>query len=248
MIMHSGQLPAILCAAALALTCSSCDNNTPDDRHWRPADAVTPFMNNNEPDRLNEMTRIAAHGDPELVFFGDSITQGWMTQGKEVWDRFYGARHAVNFGIGMAETGNLLWRIHAGRFDTIHPRLIVLMIGTNNTQYSRHTPQQIADGITLVVQELLTRLPDTKILLLGILPRGRTVDDAYRANNEAVNRLIARAGDDERVFYRDIGSVFLAADGSIRRELMSDPVHLSTQGYLQWAQAIEDDIVQLLGE
>jgi len=248
MIMLSGQLPAILCAAALALTCSSCDNNTPDARHWLPADAVTPFMNQDEPDRLNEMTRIAAHGDPELVFFGDSITQEWLTQGNEVWDRFYGARHAANFGIGMAETGNLLWRIRAGYFDTIHPRLIVLMIGTNNTQYSRHTPQQIADGINLVAQELLTRLPGTKILLLGIFPRGMTVDDAYRANNKVVNRLIARTGDDKQVFYRDIGSAILAEDGSIRRELMSGPVHLNKQGYLQWAKAIEDDIVQLLGE
>lgn len=242
------QLPSVLSALTLLALSASCENNVPANKHSRPDEATTPFMNLYEPDRLKEVARIASDSDADLVFLGDSITQGWLKNGKEVWDKFYGDRRALNFGIGMAETGNLLWRINAGHFDIIQPRLIVLLIGTNNSQYSKHTPQQISEGVATVVKELLIRQPKTKILLLGIFPRGTTTDDPYRLNNEATNRLIARIGDGEQIFFRDISEVFLRPDRSVIKELMADPVHLNRQGYLRWAEAMEKDIKQLLGE
>jgi beta-glucosidase len=99
-----------------------------------------------------------------------------------------------------------------------------------------------------VVEALQARLPETGILLLGIFPRGRTVDDPRRLNNEAANRLLASLADGKRVIFRDIGGAFLNPDGSVNSELMRDPVHLNAQGYRVWAEAVEADISRMLGE
>jgi len=233
----------------LVITAVSCDRNPPDESVARsPADAVTPFRNPHETERLQVLGEVAQQSGVELVFLGDSITQYWERQGKVVWEEFYGDRHALNFGVGMAQTGNLLWRIDAGHFDFIQPRLIVLMIGTNNTHYGAHTPQQVAAGVAAVVEALQARLPETAILLLGIFPRGRAVDDPQRRNNEAANRLLASLPDGKRVSFRDIGGAFLNPDGSVNSELMQDPVHLNAQGYRVWAEAIEADIARMLGK
>ncbi|HYQ71768.1 MAG TPA: GDSL-type esterase/lipase family protein [Gammaproteobacteria bacterium] len=214
-----------------------------------PAGATTPFRNPYAAERLQLPTLAARQTDGvELVFLGDSITQSWDRQGRAVWKEFYGQRHALNFGVNMAQTGNLLWRIEAGHFDAIRPRLVVLMIGTNNTRYGGHSPPQIAAGVAAVIEALQSRLPETRILLLGIFPRGRTTDDPWRRNNEAANRLLASQGDGKRVIFRDIGSAFLNRDGSVKPELMKDPVHLNARGYRVWAEAIEADISRLLDE
>jgi beta-glucosidase len=243
-----GYLHALLLAFALSLATVSCERDLPADRAVRPVDATTPFRNQHEPERIEEVARLAQQPNVDLVFLGDSLTHYWNRHGKEVWEKFYGKRRTVNLGIGWSETGNILWRIRAGHFDTIKPRLIVLMIGTNNTQHGGHTPQQISNGIIAIVEELLARMPDTKILVLGIFPRGTSIDDPYRQNNEETNSLISRIADGRRIFFKDIGHVFLNPDGSVNQELMADPVHLNTMGYQAWAEAIEDDISQILGD
>ena len=108
----------------------------------------------------------ARKGNIDLLFLGDSITQGWHNN--EVWKRFYGPRHAANFGIGGDRTQHVLWRIENGEIDGIHPRVAVLMIGTNNA--GSNSADEIAAGVTAIVQELRKRLPETKVLLLGVFP------------------------------------------------------------------------------
>ena len=241
---------ALLAVLVLVITVVSGQRSATDEAVApSPADATTPFRNPYETERLQMLGQQAARQPGvQLVFLGDSITQYWERQGREVWEEFYGDRHALNFGVGMAQTGNLLWRIEAGHFDFIEPRLIVLMIGTNNTHFGGHTPPQIAAGVAAVIDALQTRLPETRILLLGIFPRGREVDDPRRGNNEAVNRLLASQADGDRVIFRDISAAFLNPDGSVNRELMKDPVHLNARGYRAWSEAIEADISRLLGE
>ena len=111
----------------------------------------------------------AKQGKIDLLFLGDSITQGWHDNA--VWKRFYGPRHAANFGIGGDRTEHVLWRLQHGEVDGIHPRVVVLMIGTNNS--GDNTSGEIVAGIKAIVDELRKRLPDSKILLLGVFPRGQ---------------------------------------------------------------------------
>ncbi len=185
----------------------------------------------------------AKKGNIEVLFLGDSITQGWNSNG--VWKRFYGPRHAANFGIGGDRTEHVLWRIEHGEIDGIHPRVVVLMIGTNNS--GSNTADEIALGIAAIVKELRQRLPETKVLLLGIFPRGQK-PDATRAKLEEVNRQVSRLDDGSHVTYLDIAKAFLNPDGTLSREIMPDYLHLTAKGYRLWADAIEPTLWRLLNE
>jgi lysophospholipase L1-like esterase len=182
-------------------------------------------------------------GPIDLLFLGDSITQGWNEN--TVWQRYYGPRHAANFGIGGDRTQHVLWRIQNGELDGIEPKVTVLMIGTNNL--SGDTPDEIAQGIKTIVAELRNRLPKTQVLLLGVFPRSPKPDSA-REQIKTINEKIARLDDGSHVRYLDIGKAFLNSDGTISPEVMPDYLHLSTKGYRIWAEAMEPTLWSMLDE
>ncbi|MEM6687999.1 MAG: sulfatase/phosphatase domain-containing protein, partial [Planctomycetota bacterium] len=84
-------------------------------------------------ERDKEMTRNAAKGEADLLFIGDSITQGWEGRGKSVWQKYYADRKALNLGIGGDRTENVIWRLTHGNLGKTKPKVAVVMIGTNNT-------------------------------------------------------------------------------------------------------------------
>jgi lysophospholipase L1-like esterase len=191
----------------------------------------------------------AAEGKIDLLFLGDSITQGWNGRNDEgkgprqVWDRYYGARKAANFGIGGDRTEHVLWRLQHGEVDGIAPKLVVLMIGTNNLRDD--TPGEIAEGITEVVKTLRAKLPETKVLLLAVFPRSPQ-PGPVRERVAAINERIAKLDDGRSVKYLDIGPRFLGDDGTISAEVMPDYLHLSRKGYRIWADAIEPTLRSML--
>jgi len=198
----------------------------------------------------------AKQGGIQVLFLGDSITDFWRDAnpqrgGKAVWDREYAPLHAANFGISGDRTQNVLWRLEHGEADGYQPRVVVLMIGTNNTGLERDgvtprnsTPEVVA-GVTAVVRELRGRFPEAKILFLAIFPRGAK-DSPQRAQVAEVNRELAKLNDGEHVFYLDIGGRFLDAAGDIPRDIMPDQLHPSLTGYEIWADAIRAPLRQLL--
>ena len=180
---------------------------------------------------------------PELVFLGDSITHFWGGQpadarlrGPEVWEKYYGSRKAINIGYGWDRTENMLWRLRHGEVDGIAPKVVVVMAGTNNAGIN--TVEEIAAGVTAICDELHTRLPRARILLLGIFPRGPK-PDAMRDKLTAINALLSRLDGQKNVTYLDIGNVFLEKDGSISKEIMNDYLHPTAAGYERWAAAME---------
>jgi lysophospholipase L1-like esterase len=185
----------------------------------------------------------ARKGNIDLLFLGDSITQGWHDNA--VWKRFYGPRHAANFGIGGDRTQHVLWRLEHGEVDGIHPRVAVLMIGTNNAR--DNTSVEISAGIKAIVEELRKRLPDSKILLLGVFPRGQK-PNGLREKLDDVNDQISRLGNGKSVFYLNIGRAFLNPDETISLDVMPDYVHLTAKGYRLWADAMEPTLWKLLDE
>jgi beta-glucosidase len=185
-------------------------------------------------------------GKVDLIFLGDSITQGWEGAGKNVWAESYGKRNAVNLGIGGDRTQHVLWRLDHGNIDNISPKLAVLMIGTNNS--GTNTSEQIAEGIQAIVDKLRTKLPQTKVLVLAIFPRGADASDAKRQVNEGANAIVAKLADNKHVFYLDIGQHFLADDGSLSKEVMPDLLHLNEKSYQIWADSIEPKVKELMGE
>jgi lysophospholipase L1-like esterase len=179
---------------------------------------------------------IAKQGDFNLLFLGDSITDGWRNRGKAVWDENFASLKAANFGISGDRTEHVLWRLQNGELDGAHPKLVVLMIGTNNT--GTNSADEIAEGVTAVVKEIETRCPATKILLLGVFPRGEKPDGHARSKIKQVNSIIAKLDDGSRVKYLDIGSKFLDPDGTLPKTIMPDSLHPNESGYRIWAAAI----------
>jgi lysophospholipase L1-like esterase len=180
---------------------------------------------------------------PDIVMLGDSITHFWGGEpvggrrtGVDEWNRFFAGRRVVNLGYGWDRTENVLWRITHGEFDEVTPKVVVVMIGTNNLD--RNTPDEIAAGIAEICVELHRRARATHILLLGIFPRGAT-PDATRAKIDAVNQRIATLDGRDGVTYLDIGRTFLEPDGSISTDVMYDHLHPTAKGYALWAAAME---------
>ena len=194
--------------------------------------------------RHEKMNERVKQGNVDLVFIGDSITQGWEGNGKGVWKKYYGKRNAVNLGIRGDRTQHVLWRLDHGNLDDISPKLAVVMIGTNNSR--ENTPEEIADGVEAIVGQLRSALPETKVLLLAIFPRGENGQDERRRVNQDANERIAKLNDGMRVKYLDIGQGFLEDDGTLTREIMPDLLHLSEKGYTIWADAIESAVAEAL--
>lgn len=197
--------------------------------------------------RQQKINDRAKQGDVELLFIGDSITQGWEgPPGKDVWQKFYGTRKAMNAGISGDRTQHVLWRLENGNIDGIKPKLAVVMIGTNNS--GTDSPDDIAAGITAIVRKLREELPATKVLLLGIFPRGATPADSQRKVNQATNEIIKSLDDGKSVYFLDISAEFLDDDGKLSKQIMPDLLHLNTRGYEIWAESIEPKVAELLGK
>jgi len=197
--------------------------------------------------RHESINERAKQGDVDLVFIGDSITQNWEGAGKEVWEKYYGKRKAVNLGISGDRTQHVLWRLENGNIDGISPKVAVLMIGTNNSNGSDYTAEQIGEGITAIVKKLNEKLPKTKVLILAAFPRGEK-PSPQREKLAKASEIAGSLADDKQIFYLDIGKKFLDADGTLSRELMPDLLHLNPKSYGIWAESIEETLVKLLGE
>lgn len=184
--------------------------------------------------------------DPELVFLGDSITQGWEDAGAEVFEEAFGQWRTLNLGFSGDRTENVIWRLEHGEVEGIDPELVVLMIGTNNTGHRMDPPDEVAAGITEIVDQLRDRLPGAEVLLLAIFPRGETVDDSERQNNRATNRLIRPLGEREGVHYASVNSVFTDEEGRLDSELMPDLLHPNAEGYRLLADELKPMVEGLM--
>lgn len=196
--------------------------------------------------RHESFNKRVAQGNCDLIFIGDSITQGWEGRGKGVWAKYYAKRNAVNLGIGGDRTQHVIWRLDNGNLYRIKPKAAVIMIGTNNS--GSNSSKEIADGVKVIVQQLRKKLPETKVLVLGVFPRGANNADKRRQINEGANALFKKLADGKAVHYLDIGPEFLEKDGTLTREVMPDLLHLSEKGYTIWAESIEAKLKELMGE
>jgi beta-glucosidase len=186
-------------------------------------------------------------GDVDMIFIGDSITHSWENNGKEVWQKYYGHRKAVNLGFSGDRTQHVLWRLDNGNIDGISPKVAVIMIGTNNSNKDDNTAEEIADGIIAICKKLRAKLPKTKILLLAVFPRAEK-PCPQREKIAKANKIASKITDDKMIHYLDIGPKFLQPDKSISKEIMPDYLHLTPRGYQIWAEALEPTVARFMGE
>lgn len=196
---------------------------------------------------------------PALVFYGDSITQQWEYDGPQdwrryapVWQRFYGARNAVNLGYSGDTTASLIWRIQNGEASGIAPRAAIILIGANNLGRLKWSRDDTVAGIERIVRDLRQRLPSTRLLLLGILPSDRTAWG--RETEDAVNRVLAqRFPRGHETTFLDLGHLFMR-NGRVDHDLYYDPklnppaapLHPTAQAMARLAEAMEPTLVTMM--
>ena len=185
------------------------------------------------------------NGKVGVLFVGDSITAGWKGAGKKAFADHYGAMDPFNIGIGGDRTQHVIWRLENGEVEGISPKAAVLMIGTNNL--GGNSNEEIVAGVTKVVKTLNAKLPNTKVLLLGIFPRSPKAADPQRGRIKAINEEIAKLDNGGKtVKYLDIGAKFVDASGDLPKETMPDFLHLSEKGYQIWAESIDPTLKELM--
>ncbi len=187
----------------------------------------------------------AEKGEAELILIGDSITHGW--DGKaDLYGKYFGEYKPINMGFGGDRTQHVLWRLDHGEVDGISPKAAMLMIGTNNSNKEDNTAEEIADGIIAIVEKLREKLPETKVLILAIFPRGEG-PSTQREKNAKASELASKIADDENVFFLDIGDEFLEDDQTLTKEIMPDLLHLSEKGYAIWGEAVAPKLKEIMG-
>ncbi|MEA3210302.1 MAG: hypothetical protein QOE70_3359 [Chthoniobacter sp.] len=245
------QAPAAPLAPARPITPATA---TPFPLPAQPPDIAAPKMDPKTGER--QATFMAAHekflatakeGKAQVLFLGDSITAGWGGAGKEVWAKAFGAYEPANFGIGGDRTQHVLWRITNGELEGLKPKVAVILIGTNNVASS--SAEEIAKGVTRIVETVRARLPKTKILLLAVFPRGEKPDGKLGVNNEKIkqlNAIIAKLDDKKNIHFLDIGPKFTQGKDALDKKIMPDFLHLSPAGYQIWADSMTPKLKELM--
>ena len=195
--------------------------------------------------RFAERQEQAEKGECPFVFMGDSITHGW--DGK-LGTNFPDMK-IVNVSFSGDRTEHTLWVIDNLDWKKVNAKVIMLMIGTNNTGHrnrDQESPQDTFDGIKAIIAKLSEKTPDTKILLLAIFPRSESAGEQARVRNATVNAMVPTLADNKRVFFMDIGARFLAADGAtLTKDIMPDLLHLNDKGYAIWGEAVKGKLEAL---
>jgi beta-glucosidase len=242
-------LVALLLTSTIIVGCVSQQQIAFKSIEGKNHSAVTPVQRTDKwwlprQDAVNERLK---QGKVDMLFIGDSITQGWEGAGKEIWSTYYTPRNAVNMGFSGDRTQHVLWRLDHSNLEGLSPKLAIIMIGTNNSNRNDNTAEEIADGIIAICHRLRTKLPQTKILLLAIFPRN-SEPSAQRQKNAEASRIISKVADGRTIYYLDINSKFLKKAGLLTKDIMPDYLHPNKAGYKIWAEAIEPKVARLMGE
>lgn len=219
-----------------------------------PAPANVAFHNERNDTRHQSFVDIAKKGNINLLFVGDSITDWFYwprgtgeATGGNVWEANFAPLKAADFAIAGDTTQGVLWRMQNGELEGFKAKLIVLMLGTNNT--GANPVGQIIEGDRLIVEEFKKQQPQAKILVLGIFPRNNArapeQTPVMNATIKAVNTGLALLADEKQVFYMDIGDKFFV-NGIVPADIMADGLHPTAKGYQIWADAIVPTVKKLM--
>ncbi|MBN2083625.1 MAG: hypothetical protein JW748_00275 [Anaerolineales bacterium] len=167
--------------------------------------------------------------DIQLIFLGDSLTRRWEDN-PDLWNKYFSSYRAANFGVGGDCLENIKWRILNGELDGIDPKIIILLAGTNNLD--KDSEEAIVNGIREIAVIIREKLKNTKIVILGLLPRnanetGINYSRKIGRINIQLESLFANTG----MAYRDIGKDLRNEQGVVSDAIMPDGLHLNSNGY-----------------
>lgn len=206
--------------------------------------------------RHAEVLRIKDSINPEIVLIGNSITHNWggepkfkyadgtprIFNGSKSWDSLFHNYRVLNLGFGWDRTQNVLWRLDHGELDALHPRTVIINIGTNNTSQTQNarmnTAPEIVEGIAAICKRLRSKVPEAKIILMAVFPREHSPDNSRRILINDINKRLEAFATEHKITFVDLGPKMLASDGTLSREIASDFCHPTEKGYQIWADSI----------
>jgi lysophospholipase L1-like esterase len=228
----------------------------PADRGDRPE----PRTDRNSQIAHSQLLEKAKRGGIDLYFEGDSITRRWGTSDARYrdflrnWRRNFYGWNAADFGWGGDKVQNILWRLENGELDDVHPKVIVLLAGTNNVgQAVRQSVddavvEEVTGGIGAILAVMQRKAPEAAVVLMGITPRGDSAGGtSIMPTVTAINSRLAGLADGRRVRFVDINHRLATADGRLLKSVTVDGLHLSLTGYQIWADALKPILTEILG-
>lgn len=195
-------------------------------------------------------------GTIDLYFLGNSITRRWgatdYPQFLTHWREQFFGWNAANFGWGADRTENILWRLENGELDDVHPKVIVLLAGTNNVGNTPGAPnkvEEVTQGVVRIIETCRRKAPKATIIVTGIFPRNDNARDPLAVIPEItrINANLRRYVDGKRVRYIDVSARLADSTGRLLPGMMVDGLHPSVTGYQQWADVLRPVLTQLLG-
>ncbi|KAK3106945.1 hypothetical protein FSP39_003623 [Pinctada imbricata] len=183
----------------------------------------------------------AKEKEPEVLFIGDSLILHMAHS--SMWTKMFEPLHSLNFGIGGDQTQHVLWRVQNGEMENLEPKVIVLLVGTNNYE---HTAEQVTGGIEAIVQAIAERQPQAQIVVMGIPPRGENPNPLRDKILNINSNLSAKYKDSEKVTFLNVESETFVRDGVISHLDMYDYLHFTDQGYQKLCEPLCDEIQNLL--
>jgi lysophospholipase L1-like esterase len=206
--------------------------------------------------RHAEVLRIKDSINPEVVLIGNSITHFWgglpqlryadgqlrQPNGPASWQGLFGQHRVLNLGFGWDRTQNALWRLDHGELDGLHPRTVIIDIGSNNTSQTENarinTADEIVEGIREVCLRVRSKVPHAHIVLMAIFPREQDPQHPRRLLINDINLRLKAFANAQQITLVDIGPAMLAKNGSFKPGMMLDYTHPTDKGYQVWADAI----------
>ena len=96
------------------------------------------------------------------------------------------------------------------------------------------------------MEAIHAKSPATKILIVGILPRGGSIKEVSNRRIEEVNMKVGALTDGNRVFFLDVSQALVEPDGSILKEVMPDKLHVAMPGFERWMQKLEPAVLEMM--
>jgi cephalosporin-C deacetylase len=221
--------------------------------------ADVPVPRGDENSRLAHEQLLAKRtaGKIDVYFEGDSITRRWGTSDEQYkdlydnWQRNFTGWNAADFGWGGDRTQNMLWRLRNGELDGVHPRIVVVMAGTNNI--GRASPlgdgaaraADVVRGLAALVGEIRQRAPEATVIVTGITPRNDNRD--VNPIIDEANAGLAKLADGKTIRYVNINQELADAEGNLKPGMAHDGLHLTPQAYQVWADALKPIFTEILG-
>ena len=194
----------------------------------------------------------ARSGGIDVFFLGDSITRRWgATDYPDFlahWKRTFHGWNASNFGWGGDRTENILWRLSNGELDGVHPKVIVLLAGTNNVGKESGDEAKVDDvtrGLQAIVDACREKAPAATIVLVAIFPRSD--NPAVMPTIARINAHLAKIADGKAVRFLDVNARLADARGVLFEGMMGDGLHPGLLGYEAWAEGLKPVLTELLG-